>query len=317
MWLLYLRGKLRGPMSHSHNHSHHADANLKGKPLAIAIALNLLITIAQVVGGILAGSLALLGDALHNFSDVLSLIISFVANKLRGQKSTPQKTFGYKRAQILAALINALTLIGVSIYLSIEAIGRLTNVQPVISTYVIWLAVLGILVNGGSALMLAKMQKGDSNLRSAYLHLMADFATSFAVLLGGLAMYLYDVYWIDSAITILVSLYLILNAGKLFLHTIDVLMHFVPAEIDVAKISEKLKGLKEIEDVHHIHIWRLDDESIHFEGHVRLIADMPVSEFDVLKCNIEEVLFHNFGITHCSLQPEIGRCESDALIVSE
>ena len=303
-------------MSHSHNHSHQ-DANLKGKPLAIAIALNLLITVAQVVGGILAGSLALLGDALHNFSDVLSLIISYVANTLRSKKNTPQRTYGYKRAQILAALINALTLIGVSIYLIFEAVSRLTDVQPVISTYVIWLAVLGILVNGGSALMLAKMQKGDSNLRSAYLHLVADFATSFAVLLGGLAMYLYDVYWIDSAITIFVSIYLILTAGKLFLHTIDVLMHFVPSEIDIAKISEKLKSMESVEDVHHIHIWRLDDESIHFEGHVRLFEDMPVSEFDVLKCNIEEVLFHDFGITHCSLQPEIRGCESDALIASE
>ena len=309
-------GQTPRDMSHSHNHSHQ-DANLKGKPLAIAIALNLLITVAQVVGGILAGSLALLGDALHNFSDVLSLIISYVANTLRSKKNTPQRTYGYKRAQILAALINALTLIGVSIYLIFEAVSRLTDVQPVISTYVIWLAVLGILVNGGSALMLAKMQKGDSNLRSAYLHLVADFATSFAVLLGGLAMYLYDVYWIDSAITIFVSIYLILTAGKLFLHTIDVLMHFVPSEIDIAKISEKLKSMESVEDVHHIHIWRLDDESIHFEGHVRLFEDMPVSEFDVLKCNIEEVLFHDFGITHCSLQPEIGGCESDALIASE
>lgn len=130
-------------------------------------------------------------------------------------------------------------------------------------------------------------------------------------------MYLYDVYWIDSAITILVSIYLMLTAGKLFLHTIDVLMHFVSAEIDVAKISEKLKTRQGVEHVYHIHTWRLDDEVIHFARHVRLFSDMPVSEFDALKCKIEEVLFHDFGITYGSLQPEVAPCHSDALVANE
>jgi cobalt-zinc-cadmium efflux system protein len=305
-------------LSQHHAHHHQSETHLKGKPLAIAIGLNLLITLAQVVGGILAGSLALIGDALHNFSDVLALVISYIANTLRGQKSTLQRTFGYKRAQILAALINALTLIGVSVYLIISAIGRLTDVQPVLSTYVIWLAVLGILVNGGSALLLTKLQKGDSNLRAAYLHLVADLATSFAVLLGGLAMYLYKVYWIDSAITILVSLYLILSAGKLFLHTIDVLMHFVPAEINVAAIANRLKALDGIAEIHHVHVWRLDDSAVHFEGHIRLTTDMPVSAFDVLKCQVEEVLYHEFGITHSSLQPEVAGCsDGEGLVARE
>lgn len=281
----------------------------------MAIGLNLFITISQVIGGLIAGSLSLLGDALHNFSDVLSLLISYVANRLRGQASTVQRTFGYRRAQILAAFINALTLIGVSVYLIIEAIQRLVEVQEVDSRYVMVFALAGILVNGGSVLLLVRMQSGDSNIRSAYLHLLGDLATSFAVLAGGLAMYLYQVYWIDSAITILVSIYLILVAGKLFIHTINVLMQFVPSGIEITVICDRLRELDGIESLHHVHVWRLDDDAIHFEGHVKLTHDMTVSAFEQVKCEIESILSNEFKINHCILQPEITSCSGEELII--
>ena len=302
-------------MEHNHHHNHHHQQDLKGGPLAVAIGLNLFITISQVIGGLIAGSLSLLGDALHNFSDVLSLLISYVANRLRGQASTVQRTFGYRRAQILAAFINALTLIGVSVYLIIEAIQRLVEVQEVDSRYVMVFALAGILVNGGSVLLLVRMQSGDSNIRSAYLHLLGDLATSFAVLAGGLAMYLYQVYWIDSAITILVSIYLILVAGKLFIHTINVLMQFVSSGIEITVICDRLRELDGIEGLHHVHVWRLDDDAIHFEGHVKLTHDMTVSAFEQVKCEIESILSNEFKINHCILQPEITSCSGEELII--
>lgn len=299
---------------HKHQHDH---IQVKGRPLLIAISLNLLITVAQVIGGIISGSLALLGDALHNFSDVLSLIISYVANRLRGKNNTTEKTFGYKRAQILAAFINALTLIGVSMYLIFEASQRLFTPQTVLSKYVILLALAGIVVNGGSAYLLISMQKGDSNLRAAYLHLLGDLATSVAVLLGGLAMWFFNVFWIDSAITIAVSIYLIYTAGKLFLHSINVLMQFVPSDIDIPTVCTRLKQVNGIAGLHHVHVWRLDDDSIHFEGHVRLENDITISAFESIRQEIERVLHQEYGINHCIVQPEIEPCAESELIVKD
>ncbi len=303
-------------MSHNHAHHHHHET-IKGKPLAVAIGLNLFITLAQVIGGLLSGSLALLGDALHNFSDVLSLLISYVANRLRGKENTTQKTFGYKRAQILAAFINALTLIGVSVYLIYEAVGRLFETQEVLSTYVIVLALAGIVVNGGSAYLLIHMQKGDSNLRAAYLHLLGDLATSVAVLFGGIAMWLFEVYWVDSAITIGVSIYLIYTAGKLFLHSINVLMQFVPGHINIQSICDRLQKVEGIHSLHHVHVWRLDDDAIHFEGHVRLETDLSISAFEELRLRIQGILENEFAINHCILQPEYQPCAESELVVKE
>jgi len=315
--MLYVSSNFKMSHQHEHNHQYNHAENLKGGPLAVAIGLNLFITIAQVIGGLVAGSLSLLGDALHNFSDVLSLLISYVANKLRGQHSTEHRTFGYKRAQILAAFINALTLIGVSVYLIIEAVERLFEIQPVNSDYIMLFALAGIIVNGGSAVMLIKMQSGDSNIRSAYLHLLGDLATSFAVLVGGIAIHLYQVYWLDSAITILVSIYLILIAGKLFIHTINVLMQFVPSSINIEEVSKRLQTIDGIDGLHHVHVWRLDDDTIHFEGHVKLSHDMPVSAFAKIKADVQAMLFHEFKINHCILQPETESCGGNELVVPE
>jgi cobalt-zinc-cadmium efflux system protein len=291
-------------MSESHQQNDQQQVAVQGRPLVLAIVLNVFITVAQIIGGLISGSLALIGDALHNFSDVLSLVISYIANKLRSRQSSFKHTFGYKRAQILAAFINALTLIGVSIYLIFEAVQRLFVAQEVLSTYVIILAIAGILVNGGSVYLLVHLQKGDSNLRAAYLHLLGDLATSFAVLIGGIAMWLYNEIWIDSAITILVGIYLIYTAGKLFVHSVNVLMHFVPGEVDLPTVYNSLCEIEGIHSLHHVHVWRLDDDAIHFEGHVRLSEDMTITEFESVKDQVKEKLRTEFSINHCIVQPE-------------
>lgn len=303
-------------MSHNHLHHHHT-TDQKGKPLFFAIALNLAITVAQVIGGIISGSLALIGDALHNFSDVLSLVISYMANVLSGKSSSETKTFGYKRAQILAAFINALTLIGVSVYLIIEAIERFGHTTVIKADWVMVFALAGIVVNGGSVLLLAAMQKGDSNLRAAFLHLIGDLATSVAVLIGGAAMYFYQVYWVDGVITIGVSIYLIFMSAKLFMHTISVLMQFVPSHLNVRDICDELKNIKGIKALHHVHLWRLNDESIHFEAHVRVKEDISVSAFESLRTEMERVLHSKFNIDHCLFQPEFDNCSETELVIQE
>jgi len=174
-----------------HSHTHHNHTQLKGKPLVISIFLNIAITVAQIIGGLLSGSLALLSDALHNFTDVLSLIVSYIANILSRKDASIDKTFGYKRAEILAAFINASTLIIIAVLLIIESIKRFTNPETIESILVIWLSILGIIANGISVLLLKKDANVNMNMRSAYLHLLTDMLASVAVLIGGLLMYFY------------------------------------------------------------------------------------------------------------------------------
>ena len=188
-----------------HIHKH----EVRGKNLVYSILLNLLITIAQIVGGIISGSLALISDALHNFSDVLSLGFSLYANKLSRRKASLDHTFGYKRAELIAAFVNAITLVIVAFILIYEASIRLFHPEPIESNLVIWLALFGIIVNGGSVLLLKKDSKHNLNMKSAYLHLFSDMMASVAVLIGGILMKFYGWFWVDSIMTLLIACYLI------------------------------------------------------------------------------------------------------------
>jgi cobalt-zinc-cadmium efflux system protein len=198
-------------MSEIHIHKH----EVQGKNLVLSIILNLIITIAQVVGGIISGSLALISDALHNFSDVLSLVFSLIAHKLSRRKASINNTFGYKRAELIAAFVNASTLIIVAFILIYGAIGRFIDPHPIESGLVIWLALLGIIVNGLSVIFLRKDAEHNINMKSAYLHLLTDMMASVAVLVGGLLMKFYGWFWVDSVMTIAIALYLIVVGIKL------------------------------------------------------------------------------------------------------
>ncbi|MCH7523533.1 MAG: cation transporter [Bacteroidetes bacterium] len=306
-------------MSHSynHNHSHHNHGDLKGRPLVISIFLNILITVAQVIGGLLSGSLALLSDALHNFTDVLSLIVSYIANVLSQKKASINRTFGYKRAEILAAFINASTLIIIAVILIIEAIKRFQNPQEIESNLVIWLSLLGIVANGISVLLLKKDADVNMNMRSAYLHLFTDMLASVAVLIGGLLMKFYQMFWVDSVLTLAIALYLIWVGYDLLKNSFKVLMLFTPEDIQVKEIVKELQQLTEIKNVHHIHIWQLNEQEIHLEAHIDFNKDILISQFDVVLHKIEELLYHKFEINHVNIQPEFGKCDSKDVIVQD
>jgi cobalt-zinc-cadmium efflux system protein len=303
--------------SHSHNHSPHNHGNLQGRNLLISIFLNILITAAQVVGGIVSGSLALLSDALHNFSDVISLVVSYVANKLAKKKASLQKTFGYKRAEILAAFINASTLIIVAVLLIIEAIERFQNPQEIETGLVIWLSVVAILGNGFSVLLLKKDSEANMNLKSAYLHLLTDMMASVAVLIGGLLMKFYNVFWVDSVLTFLIAIYLIWMGYDLLKSSTKVLMLFTPEDIPIDKIVAEINSLEGIKNTHHIHVWQLNEEEIHFEAHIDFEKNIQLSEFDDILHEIEEILFHKFEINHVNIQPEFGKCDDKDVIVQD
>lgn len=291
--------------------------DLKGKKLLLSIVLNIIITVAQVIGGIISGSLSLLSDALHNFSDVLSLIISYVADLYGKKEASLQRTFGYKRAEIIAAFVNALSLLLVAIYLVFEAVQRFINPQEIQSTLVIWLAVLGILANGFSVLLLHKDSKDNMNMRSAYLHLFTDMSASVAVLIGGILMLYFNWFWVDSVLTVLISIYLLVMGYKLLKSSFQVLMLFTPGHLNLKNISYRITQVSQVKNVHHIHVWQLNEKETHLEGHIEFIDDISLSQFDGIITEIEQLLKKEFGINHVTLQPEFNKNDPKELIVQD
>jgi len=290
-------------------HHHHNT----GKNLGLTILLNLFITVAQVIGGIISGSMALLSDAAHNFSDVLSLIISWVAKRLSGKTRTLAQTYGYKRAEIFAAFVNSTTLIVIAGIIIKEAIERFFHPVEVQGNLVIYLAALSILINGLSVLLVKKDAKESMNIRSAYLHLFTDMLTSIAVLIGGLVIKYLGWTWIDSTLSLLIAIFLIYSSWTILKDSLKILMQFTPSTIDIEKIATKLQSISGVKNLHHIHVWQLDEHEIIFEAHVDVEDDILISSFEKILYDAGEIL-SKFQIHHFNLQPELNMKDDKDLI---
>lgn len=302
-------------MGHQHSHQH---GQLSGNRLLFSIILNIIITASQVIGGIISGSLALISDAVHNLSDVISLIISYSANLLSNKKrQTLHQTFGFKRAEIIAAFINSSTLIIIAVFLGIEAVKRLNNPTEISSDVVIWLAFIAILANGLSVILLKKDATYNLNMKSAYLHLISDMLTSVAVMIGGILMKYYQIYWLDAILTIIISLYLLFMSWSIFIDSLKILMLFAPKGLEIKVIQDEITALPEIDNIHHVHIWQLNDHDIHFEAHIEFNKDIKLSEFDVICSKVEHILKKKFHIRHSNLQPEFERDDHKDFIIQD
>lgn len=288
-----------------------------GKKLTLAIILNILISVSQTIAGFMAGSLALLSDALHNISDVIALCVSYVANRLSGRKSTLTETYGYHRAEIIAAFINAGMLLGVAVLLVKEALERLFHPLVVDSELVIIFAALGLCFNGLSAALLRKEAAGNINVRSAFLHLFADMMTSLFVFMGGLLIRVWEVYWVDSVLCIVVAFYLVLSSWRVLVETMRVIMHFTPESIDLRDIEQEVLHHSGVENIHHVHVWQMNDRDIHFEAHVDFKEDLSLSKVSETIDKINDDLRQKFGINHSILQPEIGVADSKQFVVTD
>lgn len=300
-------------MSHNHVHKH----EVKGKNLLLTILLNVVITLAQIIGGIISGSLALISDALHNFTDVVSLVISYVAHKLSRRKASLDQTFGLKRAELIAAFVNALSLVVIAIYLVYEAVLRFFEPQTIKPDIVIWLSIVGIVANGLSVLLLKKDADHNLNMKSAYLHLLTDMMASVAVLVGGLLMHFFQIFWIDAALTIVIALYLIYVGYDLLKSATKMLMLFSPEDIDIKDIVREVHQIEGVKKLHHIHLWHLNEEELHLEAHLDCSEDIKMSEFNDLLDKVEKVLFHKFGINHINIQPEFKKEDPKDFIVQD
>lgn len=295
----------------SHHHHHH---EVNGKNLFITIVLNIIITVSQIIGGIFSGSLALLSDAMHNFSDVLTLIIAYTANRLSLRPHTLEKTFGYKRAEILATLFNASALIGIGIFLIIEAVEKFYNPQTIDSSLVIALGGLSIVLNSISVLLIKDDAHANMNIKAAYLHLVTDVMTSVAVVIGGVLMYYYELFWIDSIISLIIAIYLIWASVGLIKESVYILMQFSPNHIDLDNVVKSISDLREIKNVHHLHIWKLDEHKIHLEAHLDFNENLSIEESNKIIDILEHELHHKFEITHTTFQCEYNRDDNKSVI---
>jgi cobalt-zinc-cadmium efflux system protein len=287
----------------SHNH----DTNQVSLPkLIFTIILNLIITVAQIIGGVISGSLALISDAIHNLSDTVSVILAWLAQVLSRKPSTSKSTFGYKRAEILAAFINSIALIAISVYLIFEAIERLLHPQPVDAKWMFWLGLLGLIANGISVFILEGEKNKNINMKAAYLHLLGDALTSLAVIVGAVLIWFFNIIWVDALVTILIGVYLLIHTWKLLKESVTILMQMTPAEIDIAKIETRLIEIEGLKNIHHIHVWNLTDKLLHFECHLNLENDLMVSETTDICDKVRKILHDEFDIEHVTIQFEFG-----------
>ena len=272
--------------------------------LLFTIFLNLVITTAQVVGGIFSGSLALISDALHNLSDSVSVILAYIAQILSQKPRTQKSTFGYKRAEILAAFLNALALMVISVYLVYEAINRIVKPEEVDARWMFWLGLLGLAANGISVLVLEREKNKNINIKAAYLHLLGDALTSVAVVIGALLIWYFQVIWVDAVVTIIISIYLFVHTLKLLKQSAKILMQMAPPGISIPEIKARLETMNLLRNIHHIHVWNLTDKIIHFECHAELEVDVKISETNKILTLVEKILHDEFGIEHVTIQFE-------------
>jgi cobalt-zinc-cadmium efflux system protein len=285
-----------------------------GYRLLFATVFNFVIALAEVIGGFMSGSLSLVSDALHNLSDGIALFIAFLAGQVGKRPSNERKTFGYKRIEILAAFFNSILLSVISIYLFYEAFRRILNPVPIKGMIMFIIAGVGLAANLSAMLLLRKDAGANINIKSAYLHLLSDTLSSVAVIIGGIIIYIYRIYWIDPIITILIGLYVLRETWKILRQTIDILMQSTPVHLDLMEIRTDLENLPSVENIHHVHAWNLDDRSIQFECHIELSKDINISEAENVHEKIKEILNDRYGINHITIQFEHGWCHDQDII---
>ena len=284
-------------------HHHHHNKSDSDTSLFFAIAINIVLTLAQVIGGIISGSLSLIADALHNLSDATSLGIAVFARAISRKPADEFKTFGYQRAEIVAALINLTLLITISFYLIYEAVWRIIEPQIITGWIIVLVAGIALIVDIATALITYKRSKNSINMKAAFLHNLSDALASIGVIFAGTLILLYDWYWVDTLVTFLISGFILLQGLILLPKTIHLLMEGTPEGLSTEEIKIEAEKIKDVQDVHHIHIWNLDENRIALEAHVVVTSD-DFKKVELIKYRIKELLKNKFNISHSTLEFE-------------
>jgi len=289
---------------HHHSHDHHDTSSISDTGLVVAILANLLLTIIEVIAALVSGSLALLADALHNFSDCASLVVAWVARKVSRKKPDSIFTFGYRRAELIGATINLTALIVLGIYLFIEAIMRCFGRHEIEGGILMWVSGLAIIVDLATAFALLSFAKSSLNIRAAFLHNLTDAISSIAVLIGGAAIFYWGWDWIDVILTFLISGYIIFQSLPMLKKAIFVLMDGVASDIDVEKVYFELEKNPNIARAYHIHVRQIDESLSSLEAKIAVTAD-KIGDLESIKRDLKDSLKDKFGIAHSTLEFEI------------
>lgn len=308
------RQDLASDQAHVHTGmDHDLDVETTGPRLLLTLVLNLIIPVAQIIGGIYAHSIALVSDAVHNFSDFGAILIVYFAYLVGKKGVSASHTFGYKRAEILGATINVALLVAAAVFILYEAFERFRHPEPVIGQIVIYLAAVGILGNGLSAWLLHRGSKHSLNVRGAFLHMVGDMLTSVLVLVNGIILVFKPWYWLDPVLSFLIVIFILKNCWSILKEATGILMNATPKSLDLEEIKKALQTIPGVCGVHYLHAWNVSASSIAFSCHVE-VDDQLLSQTKPLSERIRHELFHRFGIDHPILQFETAQCGNGSML---
>lgn len=280
----------------------HTQPQRSSKKLFGVVVLNAVITLSEFIGGVASGSLSLVSDAFHNLSDTLAIIFSYGAQKMAQKEANERHTYGYQRLEILNAFINSFILIILSLFLAVEAFKRFNSPEKINSHLMLIVAVIGLLANLFSTLLLRQEADENLNIKSSYLHLLSDTLSSISVIIGAVLIRFFGIYWIDPVITLIISIYILLEAIIVIKKAAAILIQSAPT-IDYEKMEQEIKAIEGVKDVHHVHIWQYSEKIIIFDGHIDF-EDQLLSEIEKAYPRITSLLKLKYGITHVTIQAE-------------
>ncbi|MFL5539416.1 MAG: cation diffusion facilitator family transporter [Longimicrobiaceae bacterium] len=295
-----------GHHHHGHGHAHdHAGAGRdNARRLALTLVLQAVYLVAEVVGGWMANSLALLADAGHMLSDVAALALSLFAVWIAQKPATARRTFGYYRTEILAALANAAALIAISIYIFYEAVQRLRAPEAVAGALVVWIAIGGLLVNGIGAALLHRGREHSLNIRGAWLHLMTDAAGNVGVIAGGVLIWAWGLAWADPVVSILIGVLVIWSSWGLLKDSVGVLLEGTPSHIDVGAVRAAVLEVDGVEEVHDLHVWTIASGLEALSCHVVVGGRDERRVSGEILADVHKLLHERFGLHHLTVQIE-------------
>jgi len=285
-----------------HCHHHHGEVTEKSvKLLILSFAINMFLSIAEIVGGIVSGSVALIGDALHNTSDALSILIAVIAFKIGNKKASTKYTYGFKRAEIIGGFVNLILLFISGVYLLIEGVGRLVHPEQIEGMLIVWISVLALIVDVFTAKISHHGAHHNTNMKMVFIHNLADAFGSIGVIISGLCIVWFGVYSVDGIVALLIAFYMIFQSVVSFPKIVNILMNAAPDNIDIEQVKNCILEIEDVRGVHHLHLWNISEHSVALECHVE-------------SCNVDIVpivadkLKDKFGINHCNIQVETTSC---------
>ena len=290
--------------AHDHDIGEASDRRILG-----TVALNVVLTVAQIVGGVLAGSVALVADALHNLNDAMALVIVWISRRISRRTADRERTFGYQHAQVIGALVNLVALGVVALFLGYESVLRFFEPRDVGGWTVIVLAGVALVVDVGTVLLLITMRKGNVNVRAAFAHNVSDALASVAVLIGGIAIVLWGVNWVDPLLSLAIVAYIFWQVVKMLPETFRVLMESAPPGLDVQQVASAIMDVDGVSDVHHVHVWMLDEEDSALEAHIVIDHD-ELPRMESIKVHVRQKI-EAFGIGHSTLEVEFPEVAGD------